>query len=136
MGPNQYVVRFGFSAFVVGKGRCRGATSEISQTRQCLVSRQSNSCVLKGRRISPVPSRRFYFCHQHSPRRASPRVGLKQAGFSTANHAKYANMTEKNPFPCFALSSFYHTEISLFAYSAYFAVKIPCSCSLLSFNGC
>ncbi len=51
-----------------GKGKCRGATMEISQTRQCLVWRQTNSCVLEGRRISPVPSGRFQFCHQHPAR--------------------------------------------------------------------
>ena len=54
----------------MGKGRCRGATGEISQTRQYLVSRQTNSCVLKRRRISPVSSGRFHFCHQPPARGA------------------------------------------------------------------
>ena len=55
----------GSSTFVMGKGKCRGATLDFSQTRQCLVSRQMNLCVPKGRRISPVPSGRFHFCHKY-----------------------------------------------------------------------
>jgi hypothetical protein len=56
---------YGSSAILMGKGKCRGAIEEISQTRQCLVSRQTNSCVLKGRWISPFPPGRFHFCHQY-----------------------------------------------------------------------
>ena len=52
---------FGSLTFVMGKGRCRGATMEISQTRQCLVSRQTNSCVLEGRRDFPCPFRTVSF---------------------------------------------------------------------------
>ena len=58
----------GGTSIRVGKGRCRGATLEISQTRQCLVSRQTNLGVLKGRWISPVPSGRFHFYHQYPAR--------------------------------------------------------------------
>jgi hypothetical protein len=46
------------------QGRRRGATSDISQTRQCLVARRTNSCVLEGRRIPTVASGRFQFCLQ------------------------------------------------------------------------
>ena len=54
-----------------GKGSCRGATEEISQTRQCLVPRQTSACVLKGRRISPDSSGRIHFYHQNFHRRSA-----------------------------------------------------------------
>jgi hypothetical protein len=59
---------WGSSTFVMGKGRCRAATLDFGQTRECLVSRQTNLCVLKGRRISPVPSGHFHLCHQYPAR--------------------------------------------------------------------
>jgi hypothetical protein len=58
----------GSSTFVMGTGRCRGATLDFSQTRECLVSRQANLCVLEGRGISPVPSGHFHLCHQYPAR--------------------------------------------------------------------
>lgn len=74
-------VPYGFFLDVVlAKGRRRGATSEISQTRQYLVSRQTNSCVLEGRRISPVPSRGFHRCHQHPAGGVKLCAGPNRAG--------------------------------------------------------
>ena len=61
-------MRIGSSTYLMGKGRCREATEAISQTRECLVSHQRNLCVLAGRRISPVPSGQFRFCHLYPAR--------------------------------------------------------------------
>jgi hypothetical protein len=71
----------GPSPFVMAKGKCREATEESSQTRQCLVPRQTKSCGLQGRRISPVLSRRFHSFHQRGPaatvnQNASPSAAL------------------------------------------------------------
>jgi len=54
--------------YVTGIERCREATKEMSQTRQCLVSRQTNSCVLKERRIPLSLQDGFIFATRKAPR--------------------------------------------------------------------